>query len=104
MQIVGQLFNSLFFAPIVNLLVLILHGLEVMHIPGALGFSIMILTVLIRLLVWPLMSSQLKSARVVAELKPQLDKLKLKHKDNKTAMSAAQMALYKEHGINPAGG
>lgn len=40
----------------------------------------------------------------MADLKPHLDVLKVKHKEDKAAMSAAQMALYKEHGVNPAGG
>lgn len=104
MQIIGDIFNLVFLGPVINLLVVILHGLESLHIPGALGFSIIILTILIRLLVWPFMATQLKSARKMAELKPQLDELKKKHKDDKQGMAAAQMALYKEHGVNPAGG
>jgi len=104
MQIIGDIFNTLFFGPILNLLVIILHGLEFIHIPGAFGFSIIILTVAIRFLVWPFMSTQLKSAQKMAELKPKLDVLKEKHKDDKKAFASAQMALYKEHGVNPAGG
>lgn len=100
----GDIFNLLFFGPIVNLLVLILRSLESVHIPGALGFSVIILTIIIRLLVWPFMSTQLKSAKKMADLKPHLDALKQKHKDDKQAFAAAQMALYKEHGVNPAGG
>lgn len=102
--LIGALFNDIFFRPVVTLLVLILNGLQLAHIPGALGFSIILLTILIRFLVWPFMSSQLKSASKMAQIKPQLDKLKEKHKDDKQAYAAAQMALYKEHGINPAGG
>ncbi|MDO8498799.1 MAG: YidC/Oxa1 family membrane protein insertase [bacterium] len=104
MQIIGDLFNTLFFGPIVNLLVVVFQGLSFIHIPGALGFSIILLTVLIRLLVWPLMGGQLKSAKKMADLKPHLDALKSKHKNDKQALAAAQMALYKEHGVNPAGG
>lgn len=101
---IGEIFNLIFFGPIVNLIVLILHGLELIKIPGALGFSIIILTILIRLVTWPLMSNQLKSAKKMADLKPHLDALKTKHKDDKQGLAAAQMALYKEHGVNPAGG
>ncbi|MCL5784641.1 MAG: YidC/Oxa1 family membrane protein insertase [Patescibacteria group bacterium] len=103
-QFIGDIFHWVFFSPIVNLLVLILHALEAVHIPGALGFSIIILTVIIRLLVWPVMATQLKSAKKMADLKPKLDALKEKHGKDKQAMAAAQMALYKEHGVNPAGG
>lgn len=104
MQVITQLFDTVFFAPITNLLVLILRAFESFHIPGSMGFSIIILTILIRMLIWPLMSSQLKSAKKIGELKPHLDKLKEKHKEDKQALAKAQMALYKEHGVNPAGG
>lgn len=104
MQIIFDIFNTILFGPIVNLLVLIYHSLNAIHVPGALGFSIIILTVLIRLVVWPFMATQLKSAKKMADLKPHLDGLKTKHKGDKQALAAAQMALYKEHGVNPAGG
>ncbi|MDO8639176.1 MAG: YidC/Oxa1 family membrane protein insertase [Candidatus Daviesbacteria bacterium] len=104
MQVIGNIFNLFFYVPILNLLVLILLGLNMIHIPGSFGFSIIILTILIRILIWPLMSSQLKSAKKMQELKPHLDSLKIKHKGDKKAFAAAQMDLYKEHGVNPAGG
>lgn len=50
------------------------------------------------------MSTQLKSAKKMADLKPHLDELKRKHQTDKQALASAQMALYKEHGVNPAGG
>ena len=104
MQVITSLFDTLFFAPIVNILVLLIRGLEGMSVPGALGIAIIIVTILIRLLVWPLMATQLKSAKKMADLKPHLDELKKKHKDDKQALAKAQMDLYKEHGVNPAGG
>lgn len=104
MQVITDIFNTFLFGPVINLLVAIIQGLEFLHIPGALGFSIIILTIIIRLAVWPLMSTQLKSAKKMQELKPKLDELKIKHKDDKQGLASAQMALYKEHGINPAGG
>lgn len=104
MSAIGDIFNLIFLGPIINFLVLIFQGLEALHIPGALGFAIIILTVLIRFLVWPLMASQIKATKKMAELKPHLDELRQIHKDDKQAMAQAQMALYKEHGVNPAGG
>ncbi len=100
----GDIFNLVILGPIINLLVLIYQGLHALHIPGALGFSIMFLTILIRVLVWPFMASQIKATRKMADLKPHLDKLKAEHKSGKQALASAQMALYKEHGINPASG
>lgn len=104
MNSIGDIFNSIFLGPVINLLVLIFQGLSAIHIPGALGFSILILTILIRFLVWPFMASQIKATKKMADLKPHLDVLKAKHKDDKKAFATAQMALYKEHGVNPAGG
>lgn len=97
-------FNLIFMGPVINLLVFIYQGLQALHIPGALGLSIMILTILIRILVWPFMASQIKATKKMADLKPHMDELKKKHKDDKKALATAQMALYKEHGVNPAGG
>lgn len=101
---VGDIFNSIFLIPIINLLVGVYQVLQFLHIPGSLGFSLIVLTVGIRLLVWPLMGSQIRATKKMAELKPHLDALKEKHKGDKQALASAQMALYKEHGVNPAGG
>lgn len=104
MNLIFDIFNFLFLGPIVNLLVVIFQGLQNLHIPGALGISIVLLTVAVRLLVWPFMASQIKSAKKMADLKPHMDLLKVKHKEDKQAFAQAQLALYKEHGVNPAGG
>lgn len=104
MQIIGDIFNLIFLGPIINLLVLIVKGLQSINFPGALGMAIIILTIIIRLLIWPFMAQQLRSAKKMADLKPHLDELKKKHDKDKQALAQAQMALYKEHGVNPAGG
>lgn len=104
MELIIAIFNTLFYGPIVNLMVAILKILEIGNIPGALGFSIIILTILIRVVIWPFTGAQVKSAQKMVALKPHLDELKRKHQDNKAALQQAQMALYKEHGVNPAAG
>lgn len=103
MQIITDLFNTLFFAPIVNIIVFIIRVLESSGIPGALGFAIILLTIGIRVLIWPLMASSMKSAKKMSDLKPHLEELKKKHGSDKQALATAQMTLYKEHGVNPAG-
>ncbi len=104
MEIIGQIFYIVFFIPITNILILIYQGLSLIHIPGALGFSIVLFGIIFKLATWPLMGSQIKSAQKIAALKPHMDELKKKHKDDKQAFASAQMALYKEHGVNPAAG
>jgi YidC/Oxa1 family membrane protein insertase len=99
-----NLWNELLIWPIINLLVAFYKGFEALHVPGPLGFAVIALTVAIRLLLYPLMSAQMKSAKKMAALKPHLDALNAKHKDNKSALQQAQLDLYKQHGVNPAAG
>ena len=96
MNAIGDVFNLVFFGPVVNLLVLIYQGLHAINIPGALGFSIMFLTVIIRILVWPFMATQIKATKKMADLKPHLDEIRLKHKDDKKEL-AKPIAGLAEH-------
>ncbi len=70
---------------------------------GNLGIAIILLTVIIRGVLVPLTLPSLRSAKKMQELKPQLDRLKTKHKDKKD-LQMAQLELYKQNGINPAAG
>lgn len=100
----ANLWNQLFMWPIINLLMAFYKVFEWAHIPGPLGFAVIALTIAIRFLLYPLMHAQLSSAKKMQNLKPHLDALSAKHKDNKTALQQAQLDLYKEHGVNPAAG
>lgn len=99
-----NIWNQLLIWPITNVLVAFYKLFEYFHIPGPLGFAIIALTVTMRLILYPLMHMQLKSAKKMSDLKPHLDALNAKHKDDKKALQEAQLALYKEHGVNPAAG
>ena len=99
-----NLWNQLLIWPITNLLVAFYKLCEFLHIPGPLGFAIILLTISIRLILYPLMHVQLKSAKKMSDLKPHLDAINAKHKDDKKAQQQAQLALYKEHGVNPMAG
>lgn len=103
-SVVVSLFNTLFFIPIINVMVLLVHVFNSIGAPGSLGLSIIALTAIIRFLIWPFMSLQLRSTYKMSELKPHLDKLKQKHKNDQQAFAKAQMSLFKEHGINPLAG
>lgn len=99
-----NLWNQLLIWPIVNLLVAFYKLFEILRIPGALGWAIILLTAAIRLLLHPLMATQLRSAKKMQALKPHLDDLSKKHKGDKTKLQQAQLELYKQHGVNPAAG
>lgn len=96
--------NILFVNPIINLLVAFYKLFEWLHIPGPLGFAVIALTVIIRLVLYPLMAAQMKSAKKMQRLKPHLDALNVRHKEDKKALQQAQLDLYKQHGVNPAAG
>jgi YidC/Oxa1 family membrane protein insertase len=89
---------------LINVMVLIYQALSFLRIPFALGFSIIVLTIVIRLALYPLMSSQLKSQKKMMGLNPHLKKLKEKHKGDAKMLQAETMRLYKEHGVNPVAG
>ncbi len=98
------LWNQILIWPIMNVLFAFYKLFEWLHIPGPMGFAIIGMTAFIRLLLYPLMQAQMKSARKMANLKPHLDVLNAKHKDDKKKLQQAQLDLYKEHGVNPAAG
>ncbi len=74
------------------------------------GVAIILLTIALKLLFFPLTYSSTKSMTKMAEIQPKVKALQAKYKKSKTditqrqAMNEEMMKLYKEHGINPAGG
>jgi YidC/Oxa1 family membrane protein insertase len=74
-------------------------------IPGHdLGVAIIILTVLIRLALYPLFQKGIKSQKELAVLQPKIKELQKKYKNEKEKQARALMDLYKEHGVNPMSG
>jgi YidC/Oxa1 family membrane protein insertase len=68
------------------------------------GFSILILTVLIKILFWPLTHKSYKSMKEMQKIQPLMAKLREKYKDNKEQMNRELMQLYKTYKVNPMGG
>lgn len=97
-------FDLLLVHPITNVLLIIYKALIFLHIPYPLGFSIILLTVVIRSILYPLTASQLKISKKMQELAPHLSKIKEKHKKDAKRQQAETMQLYKEHGVNPVAG
>lgn len=71
---------------------------------GNLGVAIILLTILIRAALVPLTLPTLKSQQKMKVLKPEIDALKKKHKDDSKKLQQAQMELFKKHNINPLAG
>ncbi|PYL08864.1 MAG: hypothetical protein DME33_06135 [Verrucomicrobia bacterium] len=68
------------------------------------GVAILVLTMIIRLVLWPLQSKANQSMRKTAVLAPKMQELREKYKDDPTRMNQEVMKLYKQYGINPVGG
>lgn len=66
--------------------------------------AIIVFTILVRLAILPLTAQQMRSSKKMQELQPQLKKLQDKHKNDREKLAQEQMALYREHGVNPLGG
>ncbi len=66
--------------------------------------AITALTVIIRLATSPLLLQQQKSTEATQIVQPQMKKLQEKYKNDRDKLAAAQMELYREHGVNPLGG
>jgi YidC/Oxa1 family membrane protein insertase len=90
-------FNTLLVHPIFNLLAVIYAILPVHDF----GLSIIILTVIIRLILWPVVTKQLHSQRAMQELQPELARIKVEAKGDRTLEGQMTMELYKEKEINP---
>lgn len=95
----SQLWHFILYQPLVNALIFLYQIL--FH---NLGLAIIVLTIAIRFLLFPLTSSSMKAANKMRELTPEIEKLKKRHGDDKQAMAKAQMDLYRQHGANPAAG
>ena len=92
-----NLFTVLLTQPLFNLLIWLYNV-----IPGAdLGFAIIALTALVRIVLWPLSHRALKSQKRLQDLQPKMDALKAEFKDNKKGMAKATMELYKSEKVNP---
>lgn len=99
-----ELFNTLVIYPLLNVLVAIYDVLYYLGVPYALGFAIIGLTILIRIVLYPLTNSQLKASKKMQALTPQIGKLKEKYKGDNKRIQEETMKLYKQNGVNPAAG
>ena len=92
-----NIFDILIVQPIFNLLI----GLYSLIPGGDFGLALIIFTILIRMLLWPLVKRQLHQVTAMRKLQPELAIIKKKTKGNKQLESIQMMELYKKHGVNP---
>jgi YidC/Oxa1 family membrane protein insertase len=92
-----SLFDTIFYKPLFNILILFYQ-----YIPGHdFGVAIILLTVLIRVLLYPLGATAIKSQKVFQDIQPKIKEIQKKYKDDKEKQMQLTLELYKETKINP---
>jgi YidC/Oxa1 family membrane protein insertase len=101
MERIIQFLESLF-SPLTSIMG---SGLEFFYSQGLPWWiSIAVLTVIVRTLLFPLTIKQVKSMRAMQDLKPEMDRIRAKYKDNRQKQQEEIMKLYQERQVNPLGG
>lgn len=90
-----QFFTTILYQPLFNVFVGLYNFLP------DVGVVILIITILIRLVLYPLNTKSIKSQKALTDLQPKLNELKEKFKGNQQAIAAETMKLYKENKVNP---
>ena len=93
-------FNTLLYQPLFNALIFLYQV-----IPGQdFGIAIIVLTILIKIIFYPLTTKAIKSQRALAELQPKIQEIQQKFKENKEKQAKEMIALYQREKINPFSG
>jgi YidC/Oxa1 family membrane protein insertase len=97
------------YGPVTNLFAVFARGLlYVMRwihgFTGSWGIAIILLTVLVKAVLFPLTYKSTQSMNAMRELQPEVEKLKLQYKDDREKLNVATMQLYQKHKVNPLGG
>lgn len=74
------------------------------HLWGQYGLSILVVTLIIRLIILPLTLKQYKSSKKMQDLQPEMKKLKEKYKDDAKKQQEETMKLFQSNGVNPLAG
>ena len=83
----------------------VVHVLNAIYgVVGNYGVAIIIVTFLMRIIIFPLTLKQEKSMKKMRDLQPELEKIKQKYKDNPQELQKQTAEIYRENGVNPLGG
>ncbi len=93
---ITELWNLLIMEPMLNLLMLLYALLFNNFVLAIIG-----LTIVVRLLTFPLTQRQIRSMKAMQDLQPEIKKMQKKYGKDREKLSAATMELYKKHGVNP---
>lgn len=100
MEFIGLLFQEIFYRPLLNLLIWLYNVLP----GGDFGVAIIVLTLLTKLIFYPLGAKSIKAQKVLGELAPQIKEIQEKYKKDRKKQAEATMAFYKQNNISPFAG
>jgi len=100
MEIFVSAFNTILYQPLFNALIFLYQFL-----PGKdFGVAVIVLTIIIRIILYPLMLKSIKSQKMLSELQPKIQEIQQKYKNDKEKQAKEMMGLYQKEKINPFGG
>src|SRR3990170_3632482 len=92
-----NIFSTVFVDPFLNLLI----GLRNI-LPGQdLGLAIIVVTLIVRVLLYPLSARQIRAQKAMQDLQPRINEIREKHKDDREQQTKALMEFYKKNQVNP---
>lgn len=94
-----SLWNTALYDPLYNALIFLIGAMPW----GSAGLAVIVLTIIVKLIIFPFAHKSIKTQRKMRELEPELQKIRDKHKD-KQEQAKHTMELYKTHGTNPFSG
>lgn len=93
-------FNTVFYQPLYNGLIFLID-----IVPGNdVGLAVILLTVLVKFILFPLTHKSSKTQQAMRKIEPEISKINEQHKGDKQQKSLKTMELYQKHGINPFSG
>lgn len=96
--------EAIFVYPIAKILVWLSAAISNVGLGHSLGWAIIIITIILKLVTLPLTRKQLQSTKAMQDLQPKLKELQDKYGKDRQKLAEEQMKLYKEAGVNPMGG
>src|SRR4030042_4762328 len=99
MSLLINAYNLILYQPLFNVLVLLYK-----YLPGHdFGIAVIVLTAIIRLALYPLMTQSIRSQKILSELQPKIQEIQQKYKTEKEKQAQEIFELYKKEKINPFG-
>ncbi|PIR84175.1 hypothetical protein COU18_00260 [Candidatus Kaiserbacteria bacterium CG10_big_fil_rev_8_21_14_0_10_51_14] len=94
---ISQIFHAVVYDPLYNGLAFLV-GVIPSH---DMGLAVIALTIVVRIIIYPLSQRAIHAQMAMKKLAPEIEKLKVKHKNDRAEQGRAMFALYREHGVRP---